>query len=200
MHAEKDLVIGEHDALIVVDVQNDFLPGGALAVNDGDAVIPLINECMQLFAARRLSIYATRDWHPDDHCSFTENGGIWPKHCVADSAGAQFAESLTFPEDVTIVNKGTVSEKEAYSGFQGTGLSDQLHEKGVERVIVGGLATDYCVLHTVNDALENGFDVVILADAIRAVDLNSGDGDQAIESMLGRGAKVHAGCSIASGQ
>lgn len=198
MHAEKDLVIGEHDALIVVDVQNDFLPGGALAVNDGDAVIPLINECMQLFAARRLSIYATRDWHPDDHCSFTENGGIWPKHCVADSRGAQFAESLAFPEDVTIVNKGTVSEKEAYSGFQGTGLSDQLQEKGVERLIVGGLATDYCVLHTVNDALENGFGVVILANAIRAVDLNSGDGDRAIESMLGRGAKIHAGFSVAN--
>jgi len=198
MQAEKNLSIGEHDALIVVDVQNDFLPGGALAVNDGDAVIPLINECMQLFAARRLSIYATRDWHPDDHCSFTENGGIWPKHCVADSPGAQFAESLVFPEDVTIVSKGTVSEKEAYSGFQGTGLSDQLQEKGVERLIVGGLATDYCVLHTVNDALENGFDVVILTNAIRAVDLNSGDGDRAIESMLGRGAKIHAGLSVAN--
>jgi len=198
MQAEKNLSIGEHDALIVVDVQNDFLPGGALAVNDGDAVIPLINECMQLFAAGRLSIYATRDWHPDDHCSFTENGGIWPKHCVADSPGAQFAESLVFPEDVTIVSKGTVSEKEAYSGFQGTGLSDQLQEKGVERLIVGGLATDYCVLHTVNDALENGFDVVILTNAIRAVDLNSGDGDRAIESMLGRGAKIHAGFSVAN--
>jgi len=198
MQAEKNLSIGEHDALIVVDVQNDFLPGGALAVNDGDAVIPLINECMQLFAAGRLSIYATRDWHPDDHCSFTENGGIWPKHCVADSPGAQFAERLAFPDDVTIVNKGTVSEKEAYSGFQGTGLSDQLQEKGVERLIVGGLATDYCVLHTVNDALENGFDVVILTNAIRAVDLNSGDGDRAIESMLGRGAKIHAGFSVAN--
>ena len=198
MQTEKNLSIAEYDALIVVDVQNDFLPGGALAVNDGDAVIPLINECMQLFAARRLSIYATRDWHPDDHCSFAENGGIWPKHCVADSPGAQFAERLAFPDDVTIVNKGTVSDKEAYSGFQGTSLSDQLHEKGVERVIVGGLATDYCVLHTVIDALANGFDVVILAHAIRAVDLNSGDGDRAIESMLGRGAKIHAGFSVAN--
>ena len=198
MQTEKNLSIAEYDALIVVDVQNDFLPGGALAVNDGDAVIPLINECMQLFAARRLSIYATRDWHPDDHCSFAENGGIWPKHCVADSPGAQFAERLAFPDDVTIVNKGTVSDKEAYSGFQGTSLSDQLHEKGVERVIVGGLATDYCVLHTVIDALADGFDVVILAHAIRAVDLNSGDGDRAIESMLGRGARIHAGFSVAN--
>ena len=192
MHTEKDLAIRDHDALIVVDVQNDFLPGGALAVNDGDAVIPMINECIRLFTARRLSIYATRDWHPADHCSFAENDGIWPKHCVA-----QFAEGLALPDDVTIVNKGTASDKEAYSGFQGTGLSDQLHAKSVERVIVGGLATDYCVLHTVNDALTNGFDVVILTHAIRAVDLDSGDGDRAIESMLERGAKVHDGFSLA---
>ena len=196
MDTEKDLTIREHDALIVVDVQNDFLPGGALAVNDGDAVIPVINECMRLFTARRVSIYATRDWHPADHCSFAENGGIWPKHCVADSSGSKFAEGLELPDDVTIVNKGTASDKEAYSGFQGTDLADQLHAKGVERVIVGGLATDYCVLHTMNDALANGFDVVVLMHAIRAVDLDSGDGDRAIESMLERGAKVHNGLRL----
>lgn len=197
MHTEKDLATGEHDALIVVDVQNDFLPGGALAVNDGDAVIPVINECVRLSTARRLPIYATRDWHPADHCSFADNGGMWPKHCVADSPGAQFAEGLALPDDVTIVNKGTVSDKEAYSGFQGTDLSDQLHAKGVERVIVGGLATDYCVLHMVNDALANGFDVVLLTHAIRAVDLESGDGDRAIESMLERGAIAHDGFILA---
>ena len=99
MHTEKDLATGEHDALIVVDVQNDFLPGGALAVNDGDAVIPVINECIRLSTARRLPIYATRDWHPADHCSFADNGGMWPKHCVADSPGAQFAEGLALPDD-----------------------------------------------------------------------------------------------------
>lgn len=193
MHTEKDLAIGEHDALIVVDVQNDFLPGGALAVNDGDAVIPVINECMRQSQAKRVPVYATRDWHPADHCSFAENGGIWPKHCVADSPGAQFAEGLALPDDVTIVNKGAVTDKEAYSGFQGTDLADQLHAKGIERVIVGGLATDYCVLHTVNDALANGFDVALLTHAIRAVDLDSGDGDRAIESMLEQGAKIHDG-------
>jgi len=193
MHTQRDLAIGKHDALIVVDVQNDFLPGGALAVNDGDAVIPVINECMRLSTAKRLPIYATRDWHPADHCSFAENGGTWPKHCVADSPGAQFAEDLALPDDVTIVNQGTVIDKEAYSGFQGTDLSDQLHAKAVERVIVGGLATDFCVLNTVNDALANGFDVVLLTHAIRAVGVNPGDGDRAIESMLEWGAKVHDG-------
>jgi nicotinamidase/pyrazinamidase len=197
MHTERDLVIGKHDALIVVDVQNDFLPGGTLAVNDGDAVIPVINECIRRSTTNRLPIYATRDWHPAGHCSFVENGGTWPKHCVADSPGAQFAEDLALPDDVTIVNKGTDSEKEAYSGFQGTDLSDQLHAKGVKRVIIGGLATDYCVLNTVNDALASGFDVVLLTHAIRAVDLNSGDGDRAIESMLERGARVHDGSILA---
>jgi nicotinamidase/pyrazinamidase len=197
MHTETDLAIGKHDALIVVDVQNDFLPGGALAVNDGDAVIPVINEYLRLSTAKRLPIYATRDWHPAGHCSFVENGGTWPKHCVADSPGAQFAEDLALPDDVTIVNKGTDSDKEAYSGFQGTDLSDQLRAKGVKRVIIGGLATDYCVLNTVNDALANGFDVVLLTHAIRAVDLNPGDGDRAIESMLERGAEVHDGSILA---
>jgi nicotinamidase/pyrazinamidase len=122
-----------------------------------------------------------------------KNGGTWPNHCVADSPGAQFAEDLALPDDVIIVNKGTDSDKEAYSGFQGTDLSDQLHANGVKRVIIGGLATDYCVLNTVNDALAHGFDVVLLTHAIRAVDLNSGDGDRAIASMRERGARIHDG-------
>lgn len=193
MHTQTDLAIEPRDALIVVDVQNDFLPGGALAVADGDAVIPVINECMRLSAVKGIPVFATRDWHPADHCSFAPNGGIWPEHCVADSPGAQFAERLALPEDVTIINKGTDSNKEAYSGFQGTDLASQLQAKGVERVIVGGLATDYCVLSTVNDALEHGFDVVLLTRAIRAVDVESGDGDRAIESMLERGATVFDG-------
>ncbi len=193
MHTERDLAIGKHDALIVVDVQNDFLPGGALAVNEGDAVVPIINECIRHFTAKELPIFATGDWHPADHCSFVENGGQWPKHCVADSPGAQFAENLELPDDVSIVHKGSDSDKEAYSGFQGTDLAKQLHAHGVKRVFVGGLATDYCVLNTVIDALAKGFNVVLLTHAIRAVDLSSGDGDRAIESMRERGAKMHAG-------
>ena len=192
MHATKDIEIARDDALIVVDVQNDFLPGGALAVNEGDAVVPVINECIRHFTAKELPIFATGDWHPADHCSFVENGGQWPKHCVADSPGAQFAENLELPDDVSIVHKGTDIDKEAYAGFQGTDLAEQLHAHGVKRVFVGGLATDYCVLNTVNDALANGFDVVLLAHAIRAVDLDPGDGNRAILSMRERGAKMHA--------
>ncbi len=187
-----ELAIGKDDALIIVDVQNDFLPGGGLAVNNGDAVVPVINECIRVFAAKKAPIFATGDWHPADHCSFVENGGQWPKHCVADSLGAQFAENLELPDDVSIVHKGTDIDKEAYSGFEGTDLAEQLHAHRVKRVFVGGLATDYCVLNTVNDALANGFDVVLLTHAIRAVDLNAGDGDRAILSMLERGAEMHA--------
>ena len=193
MHATKDIEIARDDALIVVDVQNDFLPGGALAVNEGDAVVPVINECIRHFTAKELPIFATGDWHPADHCSFVENGGQWPKHCVADSPGAQFAENLELPDDVSIVHKGTDIDKEAYSGFQGTDLAEQLHAHGVKRVFVGGLATDYCVLNTVIDALAKGFNVVLLTHAIRAVDLDPGDGNRAILSMRERGAKMHAG-------
>ncbi len=193
MHATKDIEIARDDALIVVDVQNDFLPGGALGVNDGDAVVPVLNEWIRIFTSRTLPIFATRDWHPVGHCSFVENRGQWPKHCVAESPGAQFAEGLKLPDDVSIVHKGTDNEKEAYSGFEGTALAEQLHAIGVKRIFVGGLATDYCVLNTVNDALANGFDVVLLTHAIRAVDVNPGDGDRAIKSMLERGAKIHDG-------
>ncbi len=191
MSTPVDITIGTDDALIVVDVQNDFLPGGALAVNDGDAVVPVINECIQLFTAKALPIFATADWHPAAHCSFVEQGGQWPKHCVAGSPGAQFADNLQFPDDVSIIHKGTEADKEAYSGFQGTDLARQLHAQAVRRVFVGGLATDYCVLKTVHDALENDFGVVLLARAVRAVDLNPGDGDRAIESMQEQGAILH---------
>ena len=193
MHATKDIEITRDDALIVLDVQNDFLPGGALGVNDGDAVVPVLNEWIRIFTSKTLPIFATRDWHPAGHCSFVENGGQWPKHCVADSPGARFAEDLELPDDVSIVHKATDIDQEAYSGFEGTALAEQLHAIGVKRIFVGGLATDYCVLNTVNDALANGFDVVLLTHAIRAVDVNPGDGDRAIESMLERGAKIHDG-------
>jgi nicotinamidase/pyrazinamidase len=193
MHATKDIEIARDDALIVVDVQNDFLPGGALGVNDGDAVVPVLNEWIRIFTSKTLPIFATRDWHPAGHCSFVENGGQWPKHCIAYSPGARFAEDLELPDDAPIVHKATDIDQEAYSGFEGTALAEQLRAQGVKRIFVGGLATDYCVLNTVIDALANGFDVVVLTQAIRAVDVNPGDGDRAIESMLERGAKVHDG-------
>lgn len=197
MSGTEDVEIRRDDALIIVDVQNDFLPGGALAVNDGDAVIPVINEYMRIITTNALPIFATRDWHPAGHCSFVDNGGPWPNHCVANSPGAQFAEDLALPDDVTIVHKGTDVDKEAYSGFQNTDLADQMHAHGVKRVFVGGLATDYCVLNTVNDALAEGFDVILLTSAIRAVNLDPGDGNRAIKLMLERGAIKHDGSVLA---
>lgn len=184
--------IDDDDALIIVDVQNDFLPGGALAVEDGNAVVPVINEWIHDFEARELPIFATADWHPTGHCSFLEQGGPWPIHCVAHSPGARFADELELPEDASIVHKGTEVDKDAYSGFQGTDLTQQLRDRGVTRIFVGGLATDYCVLNTVLDALGEGFGVVLLTSAIRAVDLNPGDGDRAIASMQEHGASIQA--------
>lgn len=197
MSGIEELEVRKNDALIIVDVQNDFLPGGALAVNEGDAVIPVINKYIRIFTANELPIFATRDWHPARHSSFVDRGGPWPSHCVEDSPGAQFAEELALPDDVTIVHKGTEVDKEAYSGFQGTDLADQLQAHSVKRVFVGGLATDYCVLNTVNDALAEGFDVVLLMRAIRAVNLDPGDGSRAIELMLERGAIIYDGSVLA---
>lgn len=192
MSMQKHLKIGQGDALIIVDVQNDFLPGGALAVSDGDAVIPVINDWVRNFGAKALPVFATADWHPAEHCSFVDSGGQWPEHCVADSRGAQFAADLELPDDVLVVHKGAEPDQEAYSGFQGTDLTKQLRDRGVTRIFVGGLATDYCVLNTVLDALGEGFGVVLLTSAIRAVDLNPGDGDRAIASMQEHGASIQA--------
>jgi nicotinamidase/pyrazinamidase len=188
---EESSIFSEHDALIIVDVQNDFLPGGNLGVADGNAVIPVINDCIKLAKAKHLPMYATRDWHPTDHCSFVENGGTWPTHCVAGSVGAEFSEELELPKNITIIDKGTNRDKEAYSGFQGTDLLNQLNKKGVNRVIVGGIATDYCVLNTVNDALDNGLNVMLLTQAIRAVNLKPDDGAKAIKLMVDKGAKIY---------
>jgi len=177
-----------HDALIVVDVQRDFLPGGSLAVPDGDAVVPALNACIRRFEQAGLPVYATRDWHPPDHCSFVAQGGTWPPHCVRDSAGAEFAGDLALPADAVIVSKATRPDTDAYSGFDGTGLADTLRAADVARVFVGGLATDYCVLATVKDARRHGFDVIVLQDAIRAVGVAVGDEAEALSAMRTSGA------------
>lgn len=186
--AENPLAPGPGDALIVVDVQNDFLPGGALGVPHGDDVVPVLNEYLRRFAQRRLPVYATRDWHPPDHCSFLAAGGPWPPHCIAGSAGAAFAPGLALPPDAVVVSKATAREPDAYSGFGGTDLAERLRAAGVGRVFVGGLATDYCVLNTVKDALAAGFAAVLLLDAVRAVDVSPGDGVAAIAEMRELGA------------
>ena len=176
------------DALVLVDVQNDFLPGGALAVPRGDEVIEPLNRCLAEALARGLPLFATRDWHPAEHCSFRASGGPWPPHCVQGTAGADFAAGLRLPPTTVVISKGAARDRDAYSGFEGTDLDERLRAAGVRRVVVGGLATDYCVVQTVKDALARGYAVVLLTDAIRAVDVAPEDGRRAEEEMLRLGA------------
>ena len=182
------VTIGRHDALLIVDVQRDFLPDGKLGVPDGDAVVPVLNRYIAAARRSRLPIFASRDWHPRNHCSFKPQGGPWPQHCVAGSAGAAFAEDLQLPPDAVIVDKATREDADAYSAFSGTALAQQLRSRGVQRLLVGGLATDYCVLNTVRDALREGFTVFLLEDAIRAVNVHAGDGARAKREMHEGGA------------
>jgi nicotinamidase/pyrazinamidase len=176
------------DALLIVDLQYDFLPGGSLGVPNGDQVLGPINRLIALFAQQGLPVYASRDWHPDNHCSFAARGGPWPPHCVAGTRGAAFSEALQLPPEATIVSKADTAEVDAYSAFNGTGLAEQLHARGVRRVLVCGLATDYCVLNTALDARANGFDVLIVPEAMRAVEVAPGDGERAIARMVEHGA------------
>jgi nicotinamidase/pyrazinamidase len=178
----------QSDALIVVDVQNDFLPGGALAVAEGDQVIDPMNRCIMAFEQAGLPIFATRDWHPRGHSSFREHGGPWPPHCVQNTPGAAFASRLRLPDSAIVISKAD-KEDDSYSGFDGTELNERLQALGARRLFIGGLATDYCVLETVLDALDNGFSVCLLEDAIRAVNVNPQDGSEALARMLGRGAE-----------
>ncbi|HJV79525.1 isochorismatase family protein [Noviherbaspirillum sp.] len=180
--------LAPHDALLIVDVQNDFLPGGSLAVPAGDEVVAVLNRYIALFTQSHLPVVATRDWHPATHCSFKPVGGIWPPHCIAESRGAEFPAELQLPSGTTIISKATETDKDAYSGFEGTDLAERLHAAGVTRLFIGGLATDYCVLNTVSDALQKQFEVMLLLDAIRAVEVRPGDGDAAIQEMRRQGA------------
>jgi len=180
--------IGKGDALLIIDVQRDFLPGGKLAVPEGDAVVPVLNRYIALAEEKALPVIASRDWHPPKHCSFRDQGGTWPEHCVRDTPGAAFAQDLALPGGIEVVSKAMREEAEAYSDFDGTGLADRLRARGIKRLLIGGLATDYCVLHTVRDALKAGFEVLLLEDAIRPVDVKPGDGARAEEEMRRAGA------------
>ncbi|MFC5478446.1 nicotinamidase [Massilia suwonensis] len=186
---DQPLRLTSTDALLVIDMQVDFLPGGKLGVPDGDAVIEPINGLLALFAGQDLPIYASRDWHPANHCSFAQRGGPWPPHCVAESPGAAFSERLALPASAVIVSKADTEDVDAYSAFNGTELAAHLRGHGVQRLVVCGLATDYCVLNTVIDARANGFEVLIAEEAMRAVDVTPGDGERAIARMRGLGAQ-----------
>jgi len=189
-HEANDLRLTAGDALVLVDVQEDFLPGGRLPVAGGGAVVPVLNRYLQAFAERGLPVFATRDWHPADHCSFLEQNGAWPAHCVAESRGARFAAGLNLPPPATIISKATQTGKDAFSGFQDTDLDDRLRALGVRRLFIGGLATDYCVLSTATDAREKGYEVFLLEDGVRAVDRRAGDGRRAKQEMVRLGCRL----------
>lgn len=185
-------------ALIIVDVQKDFCSGGSLPVPQGDKVVPVLNKYIQKFKEANAPICATRDWHPPNHISFKAQGGPWPPHCVQYTEGAKFHEDLKLIKRTIIVSKATDPHKEAYSGFDGTNLGEELRQKGVRMVFVGGLATEYCVKNTVLDALGLGFETVILEDAIQGIDMKPGDSTRAIEEMKVRGALIATYSDLAS--
>jgi nicotinamidase/pyrazinamidase len=185
----------DRDALVVVDVQQDFCPGGALGVAGGDEVVPVLNRYIERFRAAGATVLATRDWHPARTRHFKEHGGVWPPHCVQGTAGAEFHPALALPADAVVVSKGMDPDEDAYSGFQaedaaGMPFAAVLGERGIQRVYVGGLATDYCVRATALDAAREGFEVVVLGDAVRAVDLQPGDGERALAEMQAAGARI----------
>ena len=176
------------EALLIVDFQNDFTPGGALGVDGGDAIAGRLNE---LAADPRFElVVATRDWHPADHGSFTEQGGIWPVHCVQGTAGAELNEALDQSRVDVIVDKGQDPGTEGYSGFEATDLESLLRERGVDRVTIGGLATDYCVKNTALDALRLGFGVTVDSSAVRGVEVSPGDSQRALDEVRAAGGAV----------
>lgn len=177
-------------ALIVVDIQNDFCPGGALPVPEGDQVVEPANTLIRRFDREGAPVYFTRDWHPPNHSSFEQFGGIWPEHCVANTEGAAFHPDLLVPNSAVVISKAAKPDQEAYSGFEGTNLAEQLRQQNVDRLIVVGLATDYCVKATVLDGLKAGFAVTVVPEGIRAVNVEPDDGENAIREMQQHGAQL----------
>jgi nicotinamidase/pyrazinamidase len=182
-------------ALLIVDVQNDFCPGGALAVPHGDRVIPVLNRLAAQASALGLPVYASRDWHPPDTTHFAANGGKWPVHCVAGTEGARLHPDLQLPPGALIVTKGTGIADDGYSAFEGSiagrgSLLADLRARGIDEVVIGGLATDYCVKASALDARRQGLRATVVSDAIGAVDVAPGDGDRALEEMQAAGVEV----------
>ncbi|HZU07527.1 MAG TPA: nicotinamidase [Chloroflexota bacterium] len=182
-------------ALLVVDVQRDFCPGGTLPVPEGDAVVAPLNAAAEHFATAGRPVIASRDWHPPRTSHFNTHGGPWPPHCVQGTAGAEFHPALRLPPGALIVSKGMGENEDAYSAFQardeaGRPLADLLRERGIRHLYVGGLATDYCVKASVLDARRHGFEVTVLEDAIRAVNVQPGDAERALAEMREAGARL----------
>ncbi len=188
MAAVEDVRFTQRDALLVVDVQRDFCAGGALAVPDGDAVVPVVNRLLERAVAAGAVVAASRDWHPPDHCSFRQQGGPWPAHCVQGTPGAAFHPELKLPPQTLLISKGQDPQREQYSAFDGTGLAEQLRSRGVERVWVVGLALDYCVKASALDARREGFETVVVLPATRPVEQESGRA--AVQQLRDAGVRI----------
>ena len=186
--AEINEALKSGDALLIVDVQKDFCPGGALPVDDGDKIVPVINSWITAAVAKDVPVYASRDWHPVGHISFQERGGPWPPHCIQDSDGAKFHPDLALPDSTVIVTKGVRFDQDQNSAFDQTGLGAQLRKDGIRRLWVAGLAEDVCVLATVLDGCREGFEVVLLEQATRPITPESGE--QARRQMHEAGARI----------
>ena len=184
--------IAEGDALIIVDVQNDFCPGGASPVEDGDAVATKLSDTSMLFHANKGRVFVSQEWHPTNHSSFQDNGGTWPTHCVRGTAGAAFHPNLRLPVGSMIIRKGEDPAKMGFSAFEDSSLNSHLRRLDIRRVFVGGIPTEYSVQHTVVDAIQNGFVTHLLTDGVSGYNANPDDSDRAIESMAANGASVVA--------
>ena len=177
-------------ALVIVDVQNDFCPGGSLAVPDGHEVVPVLNLWIESAVDAGIPIFASRDWHPANHISFQQRGGPWPPHCVQGTRGAEFHPDLRLPASANIISKAATADEDSYSAFGGTDLAQKLNAEGVRRIWVGGLALDYCVQATVLDGLNEAFTVHLILGATRAVTVQPGDGQRAVDRMREAGAVI----------
>jgi len=181
------------DALLVVDVQNDFCPGGTLAVAGGNEVVPVLNRCIRSAVSNNIPVFFSRDWHPHNHISFKERGGPWPPHCVQGTPGADFHRDLQVTDMAVVVSKAETEDADSYSAFGGTPLAELLHAAGIHRLWIGGLALDYCVLESALDARRHGFEVCLLTDATRAVNASPGDDSRALDRLKAAGVSIESG-------
>lgn len=194
----EQLTFPPHSALIVVDVQNDFCPGGSLAVPDGDQIIPVVQHYVDSFTAQGLPVIFTRDFHPANHVSFAQQGGPWPPHCVQETVGVDYHPGIKIPPGAYHIIKGFQSDVDAYSGFEGRlrdstdslTLDNLLHSVNVHEIYLVGLATDYCVHATAFDALRLGYRVIVVEDGVRGVNVNSGDSLRALQDLRQHGAQL----------
>ena len=177
-------------ALVIVDLQNDFCPGGALAVPEGDQIIPIVNRLIKQFKTAGLPVYATRDWHPEDHVSFITQGGPWPHHCVQNTPGAEFHPEMELTAEAIVVSKADNKDKDAYSMFDDTGMAEHLDAAGIDEITICGLATDYCVKATALDGIKAGLRVSVVIDAISGVEVTLGDSRKALDDMKAAGVQL----------